>query len=138
MKISELDYSKLTEEDMYNLIMSGLVDYSTQNPTEETKADAITELYQSGMEFGLDADLLKQAMSEIISNQKDTPAVKEVLDQIEQLAQQQMEQANQQMDEATETLMASPQGQVDLNAAAQELEGSETTMMNQMELPREA
>ena len=104
----------------------------------ETKADAITELYQSGMEFGLDADLLKQAMSEIISNQKDTPAVKEVLDQIEQLTQQQMEQANQQMDEATETLMASPQGQADLNAAAQELEGPETTMMNQMELPREA
>lgn len=104
----------------------------------ETKADAITELYQSGMEFGLDPELLKQAMSEIISNQKDTPAVKEVLDQIEQLTQQQMEQANQQMDEATETLTASPQGQADLNAAAQELEGPETTMMNQMELPREA
>ena len=49
-----------------------------------------------------------------------------------------MEQANQQMDEATETLMASPQGQADLNVAAQELEGPETTMMNQMELPREA
>lgn len=104
----------------------------------QTKADAITELYQSGMEFGVDQELLKQAMSEIIANQKDTPAVKEVLDQIEQLTQQQIEQANQQMDAATETLMASPQGQADLNAAAQELEGPETTMMNQMEIPREA
>lgn len=104
----------------------------------QTKADAITELYQSGMEFGVDQELLKQAMSEIISNQKDTPAVKEVLDQIEQLTQQQIEQANQQMDDATQTLMASPQGQADLNAAAQELEGPETTMMNQMEIPREA
>lgn len=104
----------------------------------ETKADAITQMYQAGMNFGLDPELLKQAMSEIISNQKDTPAVKEVLDQIEQLTQQQIEQANQQMDAATETLMASPQGQADLNAAAQELEGPETTMMNQMEIPREA
>lgn len=104
----------------------------------QTKADAITELYQSGMEFGVDQELLKQAMSEIIANQKDTPAVKEVLDQIEQLTQQQIEQANQQMDDATQTLMASPQGQADLNAAAQELEGPETTMMNQMEIPREA
>lgn len=104
----------------------------------ETKADVITQLYQSGMEAGLDPELLKQAMSEIISNQKDTPAVQEALTQIEQFAQQQIEQANQQMDAATETLMASPQGQADLNAAAQELEGPETTMMNQMELPREA
>lgn len=104
----------------------------------ETKADAITQMYQAGMDFGLDPELLKQAMSEIISNQKDTPAVKEVLDQIEQLTQQQIEQANQQMDAATKTLMASPQGQADLNAAAQELEGPETTMMNQMEIPREA
>jgi len=104
----------------------------------ETKADAITQLYQSGMEFGLDPELLKQAMSEIISNQKDTPAVQEVLNQIEQATQQQIEQANQQMDAATETLMASPQGQADLNAAAQELEGEETTMLNQMEIPEEA
>lgn len=104
----------------------------------ETKADAITQLYQSGMEFGLDPELLKQAMSEIIANQKDTPAVQEVLNQIEQATQQQIEQANQQMDAATETLMASPQGQADLNAAAQELEGEETTMLNQMEIPEEA
>ena len=104
----------------------------------QTKADAITELYQSGMEFGVDQELLKQAMSEIIANQKDTPAVKEVLDQIEQLTQQQIEQANQQMDDATQTLMASPQGQADLNGLAQDLEGQETTMLNQMTIPQEA
>ena len=104
----------------------------------ETKADAITQLYQSGMEFGIDESLLKQAMSEIIDNQKDTPAVEEVLKQIEQLTQQQIQQANQQMDNATETLMASPQGQADINGLAQNLEGPETTMLNQMEVPREA
>lgn len=104
----------------------------------ETKVDVITQLYQSGMEFGLDQELLKQAMSEIIANQKDTPAVKEVLAQLEQATQQQIEQANQQMDSAAETLMASPQGQADLNDLTQQLEGPDTTMLNQMEIPREA
>ena len=104
----------------------------------ETKADAIIQLYQSGMETGVDPELLKQAMSEIITNQKDTPAVDEVLSQIEQATQQQLEQANQQMDNATQTLMASPQGQSDLNNLTQELEGPETTAMNQMDMIREA
>lgn len=104
----------------------------------ETKADAITQLYSSGMEVGVDQELLQQAMAEIIANQKDTPAVKEVLQVIEQATQQQIEQANQQMDAATQTLMASPQGQADINSLAQELEGPETTMLNQMEIPKEA
>lgn len=104
----------------------------------ETKADAITQLYQSGMEVGVEPELLQQAMAEIIANQKDTPAVQEVMAQIEQAAQQQLEQANQQMDAATQTLMASPQGQADINSLAQEIEGPETTMLNQMEIPREA
>ena len=104
----------------------------------ETKADAITQMYQTGMEFGLDPELLKQAMSEIIANQSETPAVDEVMAQIEQATQQQIEQANQQIDGAVETLMASPQGQADINNMAQQLEGEQTTMLNQMELPREA
>lgn len=104
----------------------------------ETKADAITQLYQSGMEVGVDPELLQQAMAEIIANQKDTPAVQEVLQFIEQATQQQIEQANQQMDAATDTLMATPQGQADTNALAQQLEGPETTMLNQMEIPKEA
>ena len=104
----------------------------------ETKADAITQLYQSGMEVGADPELLQQAMAEIIANQKDTPAVQEVMRFIEQATQQEIEQANQQMDDATQTLMASPQGQADINGLAQELEGEETTMLNQMQLPQEA
>ena len=104
----------------------------------ETKADAITQLYQSGMEAGVDPELLQQAMAEIIANQKDTPAVQEVMQFIEQATQQEIEQANQQMDAATDTLMASPQGQADINGLAQELEGEETTMLNQMQIPREA
>lgn len=104
----------------------------------ETKADAITQLYQSGMEVGVEPELLQQAMAEIIANQKDTPAVQEVMAQIEQATQQQLEQANQQMDAAAQTLMATPQGQSDINSLAQEIEGPETTMLNQMEIPREA
>lgn len=104
----------------------------------ETKAEAITQMYQTGMEAGADPGLLQQAMAEIIANQKDTPAVQELMQFIEQATQQQIEQANQQMDAATETLMASPQGQADLNGLAQELEGEQTTMLNQMEIPKEA
>lgn len=104
----------------------------------ETKAEAITQLYQSGMEVGADPALLQQAMAEIIANQKDTPAVNEAMQFIEQATQQQIEQANQQMDAATETLMASPQGQADINSLAQDLEGEQTTMLNQMEIPKEA
>ena len=88
----------------------------------ETKADAITQLYQTGMEVGVDPELLKQAMAEIIANQNDTPAVKEVLDQAETATQQQMQQANEQMDAATQTLMATPQGQTDVSNLAQQIQ----------------
>ena len=104
----------------------------------ETKTDAITQLYTSGMEVGADEELIRQAMSEIIANQKDTPAVNDLLQFIEKATQQQIEQANQQMDAATQTLMATPQAQMGTNALAQDLEGAETTMLNQMELPKEA
>ena len=104
----------------------------------ETKADAITQLYSSGMEVGADPQLLQSAMAEIISNQKDTPAVQELMQFIEQATEQQIQAANQQMDAATQTLMASPQGQADINNMAQDIEGPETTMLNQMEIPKEA
>lgn len=104
----------------------------------ETKADVITQLYQSGMEVGVDPELLKQAMSEIISNQKETPAVDEVMQMLEQNAEQQVQQANEQMDAAAETLMATPQGQSDISNLAQDLEGQDVTMLNQMEIPKEA
>jgi len=42
------------------------------------------------------------------------------------------------MDNAVNTLMATPQGQADINNMAQDLEGPETTMLNNMEIPREA
>lgn len=104
----------------------------------ETKADAITQLYQSGMEVGVSPELLQQAMAEIISNSNETPAVDQVLAQIEQATEQQIEQANKQMDAATQTLMASPQGQADLNNLTTELEGPEVAMINQMNAQKEA
>ena len=104
----------------------------------ETKAETITQLYSAGMEVGADPELLQRAMSEIISNQKDTPAVQEVMQFIEQATAQQIEAANQQMDAATQTLMASPQGQADINGMAQDIEGSETAMLNQMVIPKGA
>ena len=104
----------------------------------ETKSDAIMQLYQSAIDANVEPDLLKQALSEIISGQKDTPAVQKVLEQIEQQVQAQIEQANQQMDAATQTLMASPQGQADLNGLTQDLEGQEVSILNQMQIPKEA
>ena len=44
MRISELDYSKLTDEDKYNLIMSNLVNYGEKQATDDSKADIIVVL----------------------------------------------------------------------------------------------
>jgi uncharacterized SAM-binding protein YcdF (DUF218 family) len=44
MRISELEYDKLTEDDMYNLIMSGVVDFGEQKATDDTKVDSIVVL----------------------------------------------------------------------------------------------
>lgn len=44
MKFSELDKSKLTESEIYDLVMSGVLDYSKQKPTEKTKSDILVVL----------------------------------------------------------------------------------------------
>lgn len=44
MKISELDFSRLSEEDKYELVMNGIKDLNLENPTEKTKSDLIVIL----------------------------------------------------------------------------------------------
>ena len=44
MNISELNYNALSEEDMYNLIMSEVKDYELEEPTDKTKSDIIIVL----------------------------------------------------------------------------------------------
>ena len=98
----------------------------------ETKADAISQLYAAGMEAGLDPQLLQSAMAEIISNQKETPAIDQVMQMLEQDAEQQIQQAEVQMSGAVDTLMATPQGQSEIEQEAQNIEGPEVTAMNEL------
>ena len=49
-----------------------------------TKADAITQLYDASMEAGLDGELVKQAIAETINSTGETPALDEVMAQLEQ------------------------------------------------------
>ena len=44
MKISELDYNKLSEDEMYDLVTSGIVDLEKEEPTDKTKSDIIVVL----------------------------------------------------------------------------------------------
>ncbi len=44
MKFSELETSKLTESDIYDLVMSGVTDYSKQSPTPQTNPDFLVVL----------------------------------------------------------------------------------------------
>ena len=44
MKLSELNYSFLTDDDKYELVMNGVYDLAMQEPTKETKSDLIIVL----------------------------------------------------------------------------------------------
>ncbi len=44
MKISELDYSKLSEDEMYSIVTSGIIDLEGVEPTDKTLSDVIVVL----------------------------------------------------------------------------------------------
>ena len=44
MKYSELDVKKLNDNDIYDLIMTGIIDYASTEPTEETNPDFLVVL----------------------------------------------------------------------------------------------
>lgn len=74
----------------------------------ETKVNVIQKLYTVGTENGVDPEIIKSAMVEIVSNAKETPAVKQVMSVLEKSFQAQIQQNEQRLDQATNTLLATP------------------------------
>ena len=99
-----------------------------------TKADAITQLYDASMEAGIDGELVKQAIAETINSTGETPALDEVMAQLEQYAQQQIQQAQVQQSNAADILSATPQAQQQIQQNAEDLQGEEVTnLLNSQE-----
>lgn len=92
-----------------------------------TKSDAIVQMYTSSQEAGIDEELVKQAISEVIGNNADTPALDEVLKQLEQYAQSQIQQAQVQQSNAVDMITQTPQAQSQIQANAEEIQGEDVT-----------
>ena len=87
-----------------------------------TKANTVNEILTVGNEYGIDQNLLLQAVAEIIGNQKETPSVDEVMKQLEESFQQKMNQSQQRLSNATSMLMATPQAQNEVQQMAGNIE----------------
>ncbi len=87
-----------------------------------TKANTVNEILTVGNEYGIDQNLLLQAVTEIIGNQKETPSVDEVMKQLEESFQQKMNQSQQRLSNATSMLMATPQAQNEVQQMAGNIE----------------
>lgn len=70
----------------------------------ETKSATITQLYNQATQLGIDGQLIQDAITEIIQGVKETPAVDELMKQMEQLFAQQMQQAQAAQDEADKAM----------------------------------
>ena len=87
-----------------------------------TKANTVNEILTVGNDYGIDQNLLLQAVAEIIGNQKETPSVDEVMKQLEDSFQQKMNQSQQRLSNATSMLMATPQAQNEVQQMAGNIE----------------
>lgn len=87
-----------------------------------TKANTVNEILTVGNDYGIDQNLLLQAVAEIIGNQKETPSVDEVMKQLEDSFQQKMNQSQQRLSNATSMLMATPQAQNEVQQIASGIE----------------
>lgn len=87
-----------------------------------TKANTVNEILTVGKDYGIDQNLLLQAVAEIIGNQKETPSVDEVMKQLEESFQQKMNQSQQRLSNATSMLMATPQAQNEVQQMAGNIE----------------
>lgn len=88
----------------------------------ETKAQTIEKMYQMGTKFGANPELITQAITEVVNNSKDTPAVDALMKQLEQAFQQEMQAAEQKINGAVDMLMATPQQQAEVENVAQQIE----------------
>lgn len=90
----------------------------------QTKAETIEKMYQIGTQFGANPELITQAITEVINNNKETPAVDTLMQQLEESFKQEMQAAEERMNGAVETLMAAPQQQAEVNALAGQIENA--------------
>lgn len=87
-----------------------------------TKVDTIDKLMATGRENGISEDLLKQAAAEIVDSRRETPAVDEVMKQLEQVFKQTVEENQRKLDNASSMLMATPQAQQEVQNMANNIE----------------
>lgn len=99
-----------------------------------SKADAIEKIYSMSGEFGLPPELVTQAIAEIINTAKETPALDQVKQMLEQAFEKQLReqeaQQQQAMDNAVNMLMATPQAQQQIEQDAAAIEGAGMPMMS--------
>lgn len=100
----------------------------------ETKAQTIEKMYQMGSQFGANPELITQAITEVVNNSKETPAVDALMQQLEQAFQQQMQEAEQKMSGAVDMLMATPQQQAEVEALAGQIEQQGAPAEPQMQM----
>lgn len=92
----------------------------------QTKATTIGQLLLTGVDFGINQELLNQAVAEVIDNRAETPAVDEVMKLLEQAFKEQIAQNQQKLNNVTNELMAMPQQQQEVQQLASEIEGQPT------------
>lgn len=126
------DIIKNTDLENKDEIIARFNNLSFQDAT--TKAQTVEQIYNAGREYGLAEELLTQAVSEIIDNRKETPAVDEVLGQLEQIFKQQVEQNQAKLSNVTDMLMNTPQQQQNIQALAGQMEGSQPMSAEQPDL----
>lgn len=90
-----------------------------------TKAEAIEKLIAAGNENGVSQELITQGVAEIIENRKDTPAVDEIMKQLEEAFQQVMARNEQNLTNVVDQLMATPNQQMEVEQAANQLESQQ-------------
>lgn len=90
----------------------------------QTKAETIQSLILSSNENGIPEELLTQAITEIINNSQETPAVDEIMKLLEQSFQAQVQQNQQRLDDVTNQLMSSPAQQAEVENLANQIEGN--------------
>lgn len=99
-----------------------------------TKAETIEQMYAFGVETGVDQALLTDAIAEIISNQKETPAVDEVMSMMEQSFQQEIQKQQMEVDGTLDQLMNTPQMQQEIEQGAIGIEQGQMNPQNMMEM----
>lgn len=117
------DIIKNTDLENKDEIIARFSNLTFQDAT--TKAETIEKMYDAGVENRIDTNLLTEAIAEIVDNRKDTPAVDEVMKQLEQSFQQQVQQNEQKMNGAVNQLMVAPQQQNEIQQMASQLEGQQ-------------